>query len=432
MLSKSKKIGVVGLWHLGSVLCAAWSKLGYEIKGFDYDKQRVTGLLKGIPPVFEPDLSETIRTYVRDGILSFSSNMRSLSKCDFIFLSYDTPVTDDDSSDLTILEKSVKDLRTVMKDDSILIVSSQSPVGYCSTLRTILRNENKTLDLVYSPENLRLGEAIECYLNPDRIILGTSNRGAESKCLSLLSNITDKILTMNIASSEMVKHGINSFLAMSIVFTNSLADLCEETGANIDDVVEGLKSDPRIGQKAYLSPGVGFSGGTLGRDLKVLDEVHQRDNNSSGWFGDIHKYNISRKYTMVNKIAKLTNGLERKTLGVLGLTYKPGTSTLRRSLPLEIVNLLIDKGATVRIYDPKADYSELKNNQMFMIETTIEDLSIDADMLVLLTEWPAFKEFDWSTIKNRMKTPAIFDTKNFLNREELKESGFTYYSIGMI
>ena len=430
MMIKSEKIGVVGLWHLGSVLCAAWSKLGYEVRGFDYDKQRVSCLLKGIPPVFEPDLSEIIRTSKGNGTLSFFTNMQYLNECDFIFLSYDTPVTANDSSDLKILEKSVRDLRTVMKNGSILIISSQSPVSYCSILRTILRSGNKTLELAYSPENLRLGEAIECYLNPDRIILGTSNRDAESKCLSLLSNVTNRILTMDIASSEMVKHGINSFLAMSIVFANSLADLCEETGANVDDVVEGLKSDSRIGLKAYLSPGIGFSGGTLGRDLKVLDQVYQRFSNSSGWFGTIHKYNSNRKYTMVNKIAKLTNGLEGKTLGVLGLTYKPGTSTLRRSLPLEIVSLLVDKGATVRSYDPKADYSELKNNQMFMIETTIEDLSIDADMLVLLTEWPAFKEFDWSTIKNRMKTPAIFDTKNFLNREELKESGFNYYSIG--
>ena len=430
MMIKSEKIGVVGLWHLGSVLCAAWSKLGYEVRGFDYDKQRVSCLLKGIPPVFEPDLSEIIRTSKGNGTLSFFTNMQYLNECDFIFLSYDTPVTANDSSDLKILEKSVRDLRTVMKNGSILIISSQSPVSYCSILRTILRSGNKTLELAYSPENLRLGEAIECYLNPDRIILGTSNRDAESKCLSLLSNVTNRILTMDIASSEMVKHGINSFLAMSIVFANSLADLCEETGANVDDVVEGLKSDSRIGLKAYLSPGIGFSGGTLGRDLKVLDQVYQRFSNSSGWFGTIHKYNSNRKYTMVNKIAKLTNGLEGKTLGVLGLTYKPGTSTLRRSLPLEIVSLLVDKGATVRSYDPKADYSELKNNQMFMIETTIEDLSNNADMLVLLTEWPEFKEFDWSTIKNRMKTPAIFDAKNFLNGEELEEGGFSYFSIG--
>ena len=142
-LPKNKyKIGIIGLWHLGSVLCAAWSKLGYKVRGFDHDKQRVNNLLKGIPPIFEPNLSETIQASLRKGTLSFSNNMQSLNKCDFIFLSYDTPVTADDSSDLTILEKSVRNVRSVMKDDSILIVSSQTPVGYCSTLRKILREEN--------------------------------------------------------------------------------------------------------------------------------------------------------------------------------------------------------------------------------------------------------------------------------------------------
>ena len=142
MSKKEYKIGIFGLWHLGSVLSAAWSKLGYKVIGFDYDKQRVNSLLKGIPPVFESGLSETLCTSLEDGLLGFSNDIHSLKECDFIFLSYDTPVLADDSSDLTILEKSVRDLRGAMKDDSILIVSSQSPVGYCSTLRTILRNEN--------------------------------------------------------------------------------------------------------------------------------------------------------------------------------------------------------------------------------------------------------------------------------------------------
>ena len=274
-MSKSEKIGIVGLWHLGTVLCAAWSKLGYKVIGFDYDKQRVNSLLKGIPPVFESGLSETLCTSLKDGLLSFSNDIQSLKECDFIFLSYDTPVLADDSSDLTILEKSVKEIRKVMKNDSILIVSSQSPVGYCTTLGSILKDENKTRDIAYSPENLRLGEAIHCYLNPGRIILGTSHAETERKCISLFSNITNKILSMNIPSAEMVKHGINSFLSTSIVFANNLADVCEESGANIDDVVKGLKSDPRIGQKAYLSPGIGFSGGTLGRDLKVLDKFNK-------------------------------------------------------------------------------------------------------------------------------------------------------------
>ena len=358
MKKTNYKIGIFGLWHLGCVLSAAWSKLGFRVTGFDYDKQRITDLLKANPPIFEPNLHEILSNGLRQNLLTFSNELDSLKDCDFIFLSYDTPVLDDDSSDVSILENSVRDLKKIMKDNSILIISSQSPAGFCSNLRKTIRKNNKTLEVAYSPENLRLGEAIECYLNPDRIIIGTSNKYTEKKCKSLFEEITDKILTMNIESSEMVKHGINSFLAMSIVFADNLADLCEETGADMVDVVRELKFDPRIGSKSYLSPGIGFSGGTLGRDLKALEQINEKTNNSTGWFGLIHKYNSRRKNTIVNKIAKFSAGLEGKTIGVLGLTYKPGTSTLRRSLPLEIVNQLVKKNTTVRVYDPKADYSE--------------------------------------------------------------------------
>jgi len=430
MTKKSKKIGVIGLWHLGSVLCASWSKLGYEIVGFDYDKNRVDNLLNGIPPVFEPELSEIINTGLNNQTLTFSNDLKSLIDCDFILLSYDTPVDNNDSCDLTILEKSVVDASTVMKDNSILIVSSQSPVGYCANLRKILIENNETIELAYSPENLRLGEAIECYLNPGRIILGTSNKMTEKKCLSLLTNITDNILTMNIESSEVVKHGINSFLALSVVFANNLSDICEESGANISDVMKGLKSDPRIGEKAYLSPGIGFSGGTLGRDLKVLNDFNIKVSGSAKLFGNIHKTNLERKAVIVEKIMKILFAKKGKTVGILGLTYKPGTSTLRRSLPLEIVDLLIREKIKVKVYDPRADYSELNFETKFIITNDIEDVSKDIDLLVLLTEWPEFKTFDWGLIKNNMNIPMIFDTKNFLDRKILKENKFHYYSLG--
>ena len=199
-----KKVGVIGLWHLGSVLCASWSKLGYEVVGFDYEKSRVDDLLNGIAPVFEPNLNESINYGLKNNTLNFSNNIEALSDCDFILLSYDTPVDSNDSCDVTILEKSVDDVASIMKDSSILIVSSQSPVGYCSNLEKILIEKNNTLNLAYSPENLRLGEAIECYLNPGRIILGTSNKETERRCFSFLESITDNILAMNIESSEVV------------------------------------------------------------------------------------------------------------------------------------------------------------------------------------------------------------------------------------
>lgn len=425
-----KTIGVIGLWHLGCVLCASWSKLGNMVIGFDFDTLKVKNLNKAVPPLYEPDLADTICEGLENKLLKFSDSTESLRTCDFIFLSYDTPVDDDDSSDTTILERAVDDIRSIMKDDSVLIVSSQSPVGFCEFLRSKLKEKNPSLELAYSPENLRLGEAIRCYLDPGRIILGTANSDTEKKCRDLFAQIQADILSMNLESAEMVKHGINSFLAMSIVFSNHLADMCEITGARIDDVVTGLKTDPRIGEKAYLSPGIGFSGGTLGRDLQVLNQKNIEAKGDARIFGLIHALNNERKYSIIKRIEKILGKIEGCSLGLLGLTYKPGTSTLRRSLPLEIANLLIDQEVSVKVYDPKANYGELDFEPRFTITSNIKEVSSAADALILLTEWKAFKEYDWKDIPRQMRQPIFLDTKNFLDEKEMSAYGFKYYSIG--
>jgi len=425
-----KKIGVIGLWHLGCIVSVSWSKLGYHVTGFDHNEKRIQNLQNGIPPIFEPDLEKLTGENIRNKTLNYSSDVKSLSECDFIFLCYDTPVRDDDSSDTSILEKSVEDIVQVMKDNSILIISSQSPVGYCSQLREKMKSYNNTIDLAYSPENLRLGEAINCYLNPGRIILGTTDKDTELKCTELFNKISDDIIKMSLESAEMVKHGINSFLSMSIVFTNHLADICEDKGARIDDVVRGMKSDVRIGSKAYLAPGIGFSGGTLGRDLKVLDLVNNESKGFAKIFGTIHEFNNERKYAILNKVDKILKGIEGKSLGILGLTYKPGTSTLRRSLPLEIVQLFLSKKAIIKVYDPKADYAELSHNPDFGIAENIQDAVRDSDILILLTEWDEFKKFDWSSVASLMKNKIFFDAKNVFDESKMSKFGFKYYSIG--
>jgi UDPglucose 6-dehydrogenase len=423
-------IGVFGLWHLGCVLCACWSKIGNKVIGFDYENTIVDKLKKAIPPLYEPDLSETIQESLDKGVLEFSNKLDDLKECDFIFLSYDTPVRDDDSSDTAILEKAVDDVRSIMKDHSILIVSSQSPVGVCGTLRRKLRENNNTLDLAYSPENLRLGEAINCYLDPGRIILGTAQAETEEKCFSLFSQISADIFKMNLESAEMVKHAINSFLAMSIVFTNHLADICEITGARIDAVVAGMKSDPRIGKKAYLAPGIGFSGGTLGRDLQVLDQTNRSAKGNAQIFGFIHAQNNERKNVVIKRIEKLLGNLEGKTVGILGLTYKPGTSTLRRSLPLDIAQQLAQKKAQVKVYDPQADYRELDFRPLFKSVHNIEAVAESVDALVLLTEWQEFRKYNWQEIPKLMRQSIFFDTKNFLEEKTMLGLGFQYFSIG--
>ena len=414
------------MWHLGCVISASWSKVN-QVIGYDYDSENIESLKKGIPPIYEPFLEETLKENLNKGLLTFTNDKNDLNDCDYIFLAYDTPVDDNDNSETLILINSIVDLKQVLKKNAIVIISSQTPIGFCSDLREILRNHNNdsTLELAYSPENLRLGEAIKCYLEPDRIILGTNNKETEDKCLKLFNQIqiNDNILCMSLESAEMVKHGINSFLAMSIVFANHLADICSEKGAKIQDVVKGLKSDPRIGKKSYLAPGIGFSGGTLGRDLKVLKAVN--GNGFAKLFGTIHELNSERKYSIVSKIRNTFGDLNNKNIGILGLTYKPGTSTLRRSLPIEIINILHNNGATINAFDPKADYNEmLEIEANFYIKNSISELIDSCEFIVLLTEWPEFKEFDWSSVD---KNISILDTKNFLNLTNSKN--INYYSI---
>jgi UDPglucose 6-dehydrogenase len=230
----------------------------------------------------------------------------------------------------------------------------------------------------------------------------------------------------------MIKHGINSFLAMSIVFANQLADICEYTGANIDEVVKGVKSDPRIGEKAYLSAGIGFSGGTLGRDLVVLKQKNNENNGLATLFNTVYALNTERKQAIFKKIEKILekHQISSPSVGILGLTYKPGTSTLRRSLPLDIVNLLLERKYKVKVFDPKADYRELNGTYPFKIASDIREVANSVDLLVFLTEWPEFKEYDWSGIPRQMKTPLVLDAKNFLNKQKMISVGFNYYGIG--
>ncbi len=423
-------IGVIGLWNLGCVLCASWSKLGNKVIGVDSDASRVEQLNRGIPPFFEPNLPELLQNGLAGKMLRFSTDISSLAACDFIFLAYDTPLLDDESSDTRILEKSLIDLRGVMKNDALLIISAQSPVGFCSYLRKKLQQEDKSLDLVYSPENLRRGDAIARYLEPGRIILGATNRVAELKARRLFSQIKADIVSMSLESAEMVKHGINSFLATSIVFANHMADICEATGARIDDVIRGMKSDPRIGPNAYLAPGIGFSGGTLGRDLKVLHSKNLESAGCAKLFGVIHEFNAERKLSIVRHIEKILGTCEGSAIGILGVAYKPETSILCKSIPLEIIAMLMERKCRISVFDPHANYSELSAKPGFNIVSSIADASRSADLIVLLTEWKEFREFDWTAVPRIMSRPLFFDTKNFLDEHAMRSYGFTYYSIG--
>ena len=420
------KIGVFGLWHLGCVISTSWSSLKHKVTAFDKDEALIKGLSKGEPPIFEPNLSDTIKKNIKNKTLSFTTDLGNLRACDFVFLAYDTPVLDDDRSDLTVLENAIQDMGGVLKNGSVVIVSSQTPAGICAVYRKILKAKNPTLDLAYSPENLRLGQAIANYLSPGRIILGTADKNTEKKVIALFKAIPAEVIPMSLTSAETVKHGINAFLASSIAFTNELADICEKSGADIVDVARGMKTDDRIGMKAYLSPGIGFSGGTLGRDLRVLDSL------GGTFFGEIFRRNARRKNAVIKRLKENMEGksLSALKVGVQGLTYKPGTSTLRRSLPVEIVRELTGEGAQVSVFDPKADYSEWKGEKSFTVAASAEHIVRDSEAVLILTEWPQFEKLPWRTLLKKNKPQIIFDAKNCLLKLGLDKAGYRYLRIG--
>lgn len=409
-------IGVSGLWHLGCVLCASWADLGHRVLGFDRDDQLLQNLREGRPPIYEPGLEEALA----HPKVSWAGSAQDLQQCEVVFIAIDTPVDDQDRSLTRCLEEQMAMLGPLLPDGALVVVSSQSPVGFCRKLRGLLQDHNPSLELAYSPENLRLGEALRCYREPGTIVIGTATAETAERCRQLFGVIEARLLCMSLESAEMAKHGINTFLAMSIVYTNELANLCEASGADVSQVVAVMKSDPRIGARAYLEPGVGFSGGTLGRDLRVLG------GQGGDFFEDLWQRNADRK----NHIVRRLGALAGKHIGVLGLTYKPGTSTLRRSLPLAVVCDLQAAGAQVSAYDPKADFSELPEGVSVERASSPLEAARGAEVLLLLTAWPEFLQLDWTELAAVMQDAVLFDCKNCLNQAAVEQAGFAYLSLG--
>ena len=409
-------IGVSGLWHLGCVLCASWARLGHRVIGFDLDAGLLEKLRQGEPPIFEPGLQEALQ----NPEVGWAGSVEDLAQCDLVFVAIDTPVDDEDRSLTACLEEQMTLLGPRLRDGALVVVSSQSPVGFCRKLRGLLQDQNPTLELAYSPENLRLGEALRCYREPGTVVIGAATDEVAERCRQLFAPMQAQLLCMSLESAEMAKHGINTFLAMSIVYTNELANLCEQAGADVSQVVGVMKSDPRIGGRAYLEPGVGFSGGTLGRDLRVLGAQ------GGEFFEDLWRRNADRKNHIVRRLGSVAG----KRIGVLGLTYKPGTSTLRRSLPLAVVCDLQAAGAVVCAYDPKADFSELAEGVTVARAASPLEAAQGAEILLLLTAWPEFLQLDWPQLAGVMKEAVLFDCKNCLRPSEVEQAGFRYWSLG--
>lgn len=423
---------VFGLWHLGSVTAACLASGGHRVTGLDFDEEVIKNLGRGQPPLFEPGLEELVKMGVTGGRLEFTTDIKhALHGAQVIWVTYDTPVDENDRADVDYVIERVTRLFPELEPGQQILVSSQLPVGSVRRLETLLAEARPGLSVSFacSPENLRLGKAISIFSHPDRVVIGVRNEESKRILSNLFSPFTDRIEWMSVESAEMTKHALNAFLAASVVFINEIAAICEQVGADAKEVERGLKSEARIGPGAYLSPGGAFAGGTLARDVAFLSQLGQLHNLPVQLFPAIRASNNAHKNWARRRLAQLLGDLKGKTIAVWGLTYKPGTDTLRRSSAVELCIWLLGQGADVQAHDPAVRKlpQELKQIKLY---TSPLDAVQAADALVVATEWQEYRGVDMRSVVSMMKDPLVLDANRFLAENVEASFKIKYVTVG--
>ena len=419
------KICVQGLWHLGTVTAACLASAGHEVVGLDFNAETIGRLNQGTPPIFEPGLEALVREGLKGGKLSFTTDISlAVDGVQLLWITYDTPVGDDDKADVPFVLERVKQTLPHLRGRPVVLVSSQLPVGSTRSLET------SDATFACSPENLRLGKAIASFTHADRVIVGIRDERDRKLLEELFSSFTSHIEFMSVESAEMTKHALNAFLATSVSFINEVASICEQVGADAKEVERGLKSEPRIGPKAYLSPGAAFAGGTLARDISFLTEIGRTKDVPTDLLAGVRASNTKHRGWARRKLTQALDDLNGKTIAVWGLTYKPGTDTLRRSGAIELCEWLHQNGARVHAHDPAvktlpaplATYIQLFDEPLAALQ--------NAAALVVATEWPEFGMIVGARIISAMDSAVIVDANRFLSKALESQKAVQYFSVG--
>jgi UDPglucose 6-dehydrogenase len=428
---KAVKICVQGLWHLGTVTAACMASAGHHVVGLDFDERTVQRAADGIPPLFEPGLEDLLKQGLASGRLSFSSRAEeSVRDIDVLWIAYDTPVDEEDNSDIDFVISQIEKTLPRLRGATVLI-SSQMPVGSIHRLELVAQQRFPESDISFacSPENLRLGKAIEAFWKQDRIVVGVRSERDRARLEPLFRSITERIEWMSVESAEMTKHAINAFLAMSIAFSNEVASLCERVGADAKEVERGMKSEARIGAKAYVSAGAAFSGGTLARDVTSLRKMGSENGLRVPLISSIKTSNDEHKQWVWHSLQRAFSNLAGTKVAIWGLTYKPGTDTLRGSLAIELCRLLISHGAAVAAHDPVVKQLPADLSAVTMSDNPIAVVR-GAHALVVLTEWPQYREIASSVIADEAPGIVVFDANRFLSTYAT-EHRLRYMAVGM-
>jgi UDPglucose 6-dehydrogenase len=406
-------VTVYGLWHLGCVTAACVSAAGNRVVGLDPDQRVVDDLRAGRPPLQEPGLNELVAEETRAGRLSFTSDpAEALRGADVLWVTFDTPVNERDEADVDSVRRALDAVAGHIPRGCVVLISSQVPAGFTRELARAW--EGRGLRYAYSPENLRLGKAIEVFRNAERVVLGVSDESAKPVLAELFAPFTKRIEWMTVESAEMTKHALNAFLATSVTFANELARLCEAVGADAKEVERGLKSEARIGPKAYLSPGAAFAGGTLARDVRFLKAFGREYAVQTPLLGGVLASNEVHKDWVRGKVTELLEGAQSPVVAVLGLTYKPGTDTLRRSLAVELCRWMRGRGIRVSAHDPAVKSLPEELRDVIQLRPTVREALAGADLAVVATEWPEYRGLTAEDFVGPMRRARVVDPNWFL------------------
>ena len=418
-------ITVLGLWHLGSVTAACGAR-HFQVTGLDFDEAVVAGLNQGRAPILEPGLNELLTAGLAAKRLRFTTDAKeACAKADVLWLTYDTPVNDHDESDVAFVLERLRRTLPHVTAGALVLVSSQLPVGTVRALET----EFPQFHFACSPENLRLGKALDAFEKAERVVVGVRTDAKRALLEQLFKPITPQVLFMGTESAEMVKHALNSFLAVSITFINEIARLCEHAGADAKEVSAGLKSDIRIGPKSYLGPGGPFAGGTLARDVVTLSKLAAERRETVFVLPAIKCSNDEHRGWAFRKLQSRLGDLRGMSIALLGLVYTPGTDTLRRSAAVELCRQLSAAGAQVRAFDPAL--KSLPADLSFVaLASDLASAFKAVDAAVVCTEWTQFLEADWDALLPLMRRQLVLDANRFLEKHLAARSGLERCWVG--
>ena len=428
-----KNIAIIGTGYVGLVTGACFAELGNRVICIDNDENKIKDLKKSIIPIYEPGLEEIVRRNVKKKRLVFSSSIKEgVEKSEVIFIAVGTPSKDNGDADLTCIENVSQVIAKHLKSYRLIVEKSTVPVETGKWIEhTIKLNVKKRIkfDVASNPEFLKEGTAIDDFMHPDRVVIGVRTKKAKDILSELYKPLKCPIVITDIESAEIIKHASNSFLATKISFINAVSQICERVGADIVKVAEGVGLDKRIERK-FFDAGIGYGGSCFPKDIDAFIRLSEKNGYDFCLLKEVKRINEEQKKVIVKKIEDNLWIIKNKTIGILGLSFKPGTDDMRSAPSVDIINALQVDGAAIKAFDPQAMPKARKILKNVKFCKDPYELAKGSDCLVLLTEWDEFKELDFKKIKKLLKHHIIFDGRNIYNREELEMIGFKYIGIG--